>query len=119
MATAVAPQAPTFERIATPAAVLVTMATLSAAAAVVHLVMVPSHMDEFAAEGIAFAVAGWLQLLVAFSLWTQPSRALLGFPALPTLPSLGLSAASSQDWDGDTIGFVTTVLAGVPDFEAG
>lgn len=35
MATAVAPQAPTFERIATPAAVLVTMATLSASARVV------------------------------------------------------------------------------------
>ena len=58
MATAVAPQSPTFERIATPAPVLVTMATLSAAAAVIHLVMVPSHMDEFAAEGVAFAVAG-------------------------------------------------------------
>lgn len=94
MATAVAPQAPTFERIATPAAVLVTMATLSAAAAVVHLVMVPSHMDEFAAEGIAFAVAGWLQLLVAFYLWTQPSRALLGFTALLNVAFIGAWALS-------------------------
>jgi len=94
MATAVAPQAPTFERIATPATVLVTMATLSAAAGVVHLVMVPSHMEEFAAEGIAFAVAGWLQLLVAFYLWTQPSRALLGFTALLNVAFIGAWAVS-------------------------
>jgi len=32
---------------------------------------------------------------------------------------LGLSAATAENWDGDTIGFITTVLAGVPDFEAG
>jgi len=94
MATAVAPQAPSFERIATPATVLVTMATLSAAAGVVHLVMVPSHMEEFAAEGIAFAVAGWLQLLVAFYLWTQPSRALLGFTALLNVVFIGAWAVS-------------------------
>jgi len=94
MATAVAPQAPTFERIATPAAVLVTMATLSAAAGVVHLVMVPSHMDEFAAEGVAFAVVGWLQLLVAFYLWTQPSRSLLGFTALLNAAFIGAWAVS-------------------------
>ena len=94
MATAVAPQAPTFERIATPAAVLVTMATLSAAAGVVHLVMVPSHMAEFAAEGVAFAVVGWLQLLVAFYLWTQPSRALLGFTALLNAAFIGAWAVS-------------------------
>lgn len=33
--------------------------------------------------------------------------------------SLGLNASRTSSWDGDTIGFVTTVLAGVPDFEAG
>lgn len=29
---------------------------------------------------------------------------------------LGLNASRTTSWDGDTIGFVTTVLAGVPDF---
>lgn len=32
---------------------------------------------------------------------------------------LGLNASRTVNWDGDTIGFVTTVLAGVPDFQAG
>ena len=31
---------------------------------------------------------------------------------------LGLSAANAQSWDGETIGFVSDVLAGVPDFDA-
>ena len=31
---------------------------------------------------------------------------------------LGLSAATAQNWDGDTIGFITTVLGGVANFEA-
>ncbi len=92
MATAVAPR--TFERVETPPPMLMAMASLSAAAAVVHFVMVPSHMDEFAAEGIAFAVAGWLQLLVAFYLWTQPTRALLGFSVLANLGFIGAWAVS-------------------------
>ncbi len=83
MATAVAPR--TFERVDTPPPLLMAMASLSAAAAVIHFVMVPSHMAEFATEGIAFAVAGWLQLLVAFYLWTQPTRAVLVFAALSNL----------------------------------
>ena len=65
------------------------MASLAAAAAVIHFVMVPSHMDEFSVEGVAFAVAGWLQLLVAFYLWTQPSRAILGFTILSNLGFIG------------------------------
>lgn len=31
---------------------------------------------------------------------------------------LGLSAATAQNWDADTLGFITTVLSGVADFEA-
>ena len=92
MATAVAPR--TFERVATPPPVLMAMAALSAAAAVVHFVMVPSHMDEFATEGIAFAVAGWLQLLIAFYVWTQPTRALLGFSVLVNLGFIAVWAVS-------------------------
>src|SRR5690349_4671246 len=92
MATAVAPR--TFERVETPPPLLMAMASLSAAAAVIHFVMVPSHMEEFATEGIAFAVAGWLQLLMAFYLWTQPSRALLGFTAALNLAFIGVWVVS-------------------------
>ena len=70
------------------------MASLAAAAAVIHFVMVPSHMDEFSVEGVAFAVAGWLQLLVAFYLWTQPSRAILGFTILSNLGFIAVWAVS-------------------------
>ena len=35
---------------------------LLAGAGAIHLAMVPSHAGEWLAEGIAFAVAGWLQL---------------------------------------------------------
>ena len=53
------------------------VAALSAGAGVVHLAMVPSHMGEWAPEGVAFAVAGWVQLVVALLVVTRPSRALL------------------------------------------
>ena len=94
MATAVTPRSRGVERVESPPAVLVTMAALSAAAGVVHLVMVPSHMDTFAVEGVAFAVVGWLQLLVAFHLWTRPSRAVLGFAVLGNLGVIGVWALS-------------------------
>jgi hypothetical protein len=53
------------------------LAGLSGAAGAVHLAMVPSHMGEWAAEGVAFAIAGWAQLIVALVLVSRPSRALL------------------------------------------
>jgi hypothetical protein len=53
------------------------LAGLSGGAGTVHLAMVPSHMDEWAAEGVAFAIAGWVQLVMALLLVTRPSRALL------------------------------------------
>jgi len=43
----------------------VMLGVLSAAAGVIHLVMVPSHAGEWLPEGIAFATAGWLQLALA------------------------------------------------------
>lgn len=55
------------------------LAGLSAAAAAIHLAMVPSHMDEWAAEGIAFLAAAWLQLAfaVVVLVLTRPGRAVL------------------------------------------
>lgn len=52
----------------------VLVAVLVAAAGAIHLVMVPSHASEWMAEGVAFAVAGWLQIGVAVLLVTRPSR---------------------------------------------
>ena len=43
----------------------------------IHLAMVPSHWGESVAEGIGFAVTGWLQLVFAAVVLTRPSCALL------------------------------------------
>ncbi len=56
------------------AATAVLLASLLAAAGVIHLVMVPSHAGEWAVEGVGFAVAGWLQLGLAAKLAVQPRR---------------------------------------------
>ena len=53
------------------------LASLSGTAGVIHLVMAPSHMDEWALEGIGFALAGWLQLVFAALVLVRPSRPLL------------------------------------------
>jgi hypothetical protein len=55
----------------------VLLAALSGAAGAIHLAMVPSHMDEWAAEGVAFVVAGWLQLVFAVAVLLRPARRLL------------------------------------------
>jgi len=77
-ATAAEP-APTTTAPATAPGVRHLLAGLSAASGAIHLAMVPSHMDEWAAEGIAFLVAGWLQLAFALVvlLLTRPGRAVL------------------------------------------
>src|SRR5438067_7226259 len=49
-------------------------ATLSIAAAAIHLVMVPSHAGESTAEGIGFALTGWFQVLTAVLLLLRPAR---------------------------------------------
>jgi hypothetical protein len=50
------------------------LAAVLVGAAVIHLVMVPSHLDEWAAEGIAFAAAGWVQLALAAVVFGRPTR---------------------------------------------
>ena len=59
----------------------VLLAVLSASAGAIHLAMVPSHWGESVAEGIGFAVCGWLQLGFAAVILTRPSRTLLGLGA--------------------------------------
>jgi hypothetical protein len=70
------------------------VAAFSAGAGVIHLTMVPSHVEEWAVEGFAFAVAGWLQLAVAVAVLARPSRAVLWVATTSSLVLLGLWAAS-------------------------
>ena len=53
------------------------LAAVSAGAGAIHLAMVPSHWGESVAEGLGFAIVGWLQLVFAGVVLTRPSRALL------------------------------------------
>ena len=53
------------------------LATLLAAAGAIHLVMVPSHAQEWMPEGIGFALAGWLQVGLAAAVLTRPSRVVI------------------------------------------
>src|SRR6266850_4010469 len=57
------------------------LAVFSAGAGAIHLAMVPSHWGESVAEGIGFAVTGWLQLVFAAVVLTRPTRALLWLAA--------------------------------------
>ncbi len=52
----------------------VLLAVLSGTAGAIHLVMVPSHFALSTAEGIGFAVAGWIQLSIAVLLLVRTSR---------------------------------------------
>src|SRR5947207_15838205 len=67
------------------------LATLSAGAGAIHLAMVPSHWGESVAEGVGFAVSGWLQLGFAALVLTRPSRVLLWLGA-------ALNAAAIAAW---------------------
>jgi hypothetical protein len=53
------------------------LATLSAGAGVLHLVMAPIHASGSGVEAAGFALAGWLQLALAAFLLVRPARAVL------------------------------------------
>jgi hypothetical protein len=92
----------------------VLLATLSGAAGVIHLAMVPSHAGLSAAEGIGFAIAGWFQLLVAVLLVTRPARTLLRVTIVANLALIGAWVMSrttglpfgDHAWHAETVGFV-------------
>src|SRR5262245_56888679 len=67
------------------------LATLAAAAGVIHLVMVPAHSGESTSEGILFALSGWSQLLLALFIVRRPSALLL-------LAGIALSAGLIAAW---------------------
>jgi hypothetical protein len=53
------------------------LAALMGGAAIIHFVMVPAHLDEWTAEGVAFLVVAWVQVALAIALVRRPSRSLL------------------------------------------
>ena len=67
----------------------VTLAVLSGAAGVIHLAMVPSHWGSSVAEGIGFALTGWVQIAIAVLLLASPSRALLRVTMLVSVVAIG------------------------------
>src|SRR4051794_35990711 len=96
-------------------------AALSIAAGVIHLVMVPSHAGESFAEGAAFALTGWFQLLTAWLLLNRPSRALLAPVAFANTVFVGawvwsrtaglpIGAHSGQ---AESVGFVDLTTVGL------
>jgi hypothetical protein len=70
------------------------LASASAAAGVIHLVMLPSHWDQSAVEGAGFAAAGWFQLAFAAMVLLRPSRLLLSVSVLANLGLIGAWAVS-------------------------
>lgn len=55
-------------------------ATIAAAllgASIIHFAMVPQHMSEWAAEGIAFVITGWIQVALALGVAVRPRRWML------------------------------------------
>jgi hypothetical protein len=65
------------------------LAALAAGAGVIHLALVPDHAAEWLALGVAFAVVGWAQLLLALGLVTRPSRRLRAAGAALSLAVVG------------------------------
>jgi hypothetical protein len=57
----------------------IVLAAASAGAGAIHLAMLPSHWGESVAEGLGFAIFGWLQLAFAAFVVTRPTRTLLRF----------------------------------------
>lgn len=70
------------------------IAAASASAGVIHFVMVPSHMGEWAPEGVAFALTGWFQLIVAYLAIRRSSRPLLVMALVANLAFIGAWAVT-------------------------
>jgi len=99
----------------------VLLATLSAAAGVVHLAMVPSHIADSTTEGIGFAATGWIQIALAVLLMTRPSRLVLRAVMLTSLATIGIWAVSrtaglpfgSHAWEPHDPAFVDLATVGI------
>lgn len=72
----------------------VALAGLLTGAAVIHFALVPSHAGEALVEGLTFAAAGWVQLVLAVALLTRPSRRTLAIAIGVNLAFIGAWALS-------------------------
>jgi hypothetical protein len=82
-----APHLPPTFALSDPARLL--LAVLSAGAGAIHLAMVPAHAAEWTAEGIAFAAAGFFQIIFAVVIGARPSRAALRISCLANTVFIG------------------------------
>jgi hypothetical protein len=58
-------------------ALRILLAALLAGAGTIHLAMIAPHAQDYVAEGVIFALAGWAQVTLAFFVFTHPSRRVL------------------------------------------
>lgn len=70
------------------------LASFSAAAGLVHVVMAPSHMGTSAVEGWGFLVVAWLQVAMAVAIVVRPRRWMLGLVLGVNVALIGLWAVS-------------------------
>ncbi len=96
------------------------LASLSAAAGVIHLALVPSHWSDAVVVGAGFAMAGVFQLWIAARILTHPSRALFRAAIVVNFLLIGAWAVSrtfglpfgSNAGHPETVGFIDLTTVG-------
>jgi hypothetical protein len=82
-----------------------TLAALSFAAGVIHLVMVPQHAQESMRLGLAFAAAGWFQIAFGIAVIVRPTRTWIRVGILANVVFVATWAVSRTvglpGWAGD------------------
>ncbi len=99
----------------------VLLAVLSGTAGAIHLVMVPSHYAISNAEGIGFAVAGWIQLAFAVLLLVRSSRLLVLAAILANAGAIGAWGFTRlwglpfgpEAWHAETSSFIDLTTVGL------
>ncbi len=72
----------------------VLLAVLLGAAAAIHFAMVPAHAAVWKAEGVAFMVSAWIQVVLAIVVLARPSRRILQLVVGVNLVFVGVWALS-------------------------
>jgi len=65
------------------------IAACAAGAAAIHLAMVPAHMAEWAPEGVAFVISGWIQLAIAALVLVRSRRWVLLAAVISSVAFIG------------------------------
>jgi hypothetical protein len=77
-----------------PIAARVLLAATLLGASTIHLVMVPSHLDESTVEGAGFIASAWVQLVLAVAVLIRPRRWVLAAVVVTNLAFVGVWAWS-------------------------